>query len=206
MKHLKILWFAGLLASVAILSTAAPASATVLCASNTSQCGSIYAGGTEIKASLKAGVNVAFASTFGLLECGESTISGKTKNAGGVTATVTGMVESITFASCTCPTVKVLKTGEFEFHASTTNGDGTFTSKGAEFTFTCDGISCIFTTGTGTELGSVTGGPNASIWVKASLAWAAGDDKQSACASTGVGKMLAEYIFTSPTPMYVEPF
>ena len=57
--------------------------------------------------------------------------------------------------------------------------------------------SCVYTAGTGTHIGTVTGGPTATVHVNAVVTRVEGLCPASA-------KWVATYTVTSPTPLYVK--
>lgn len=170
------------------------ASATVLCKTNTTPCGSQVSVGTTVEMSL-SGVSLMKAGATD--ECKSSEWSWKVEKAGSSTSTVSGKVEPLKFSSCNCET-KVLKSGETEVHSVSGTMNGTQTSKSAEITANCAGIDCVYGTGTGTSLGTLTGGEPAKLDVSATLAKISGS---FACPSTA--SWTATYEVKTPKPLYV---
>lgn len=159
MKYVKVLGLAAVIAA-ALMAFAGSASATILtgtgCSAETG-----CAAGTVIKAELKAGTKATLTSSFiGEVICEKSTVEGKTSNAGGASETVNGGIEALSFTSCN-GTVTVLKNGTLEIHTenTTSNGNGTLTSNGAEVTVEIVGLHCIYST-SNTDVGKVTGSVN----------------------------------------------
>jgi hypothetical protein len=185
---------------------ASSASATVLCkeAGTTTNCsanGKDYPAGSVIQTSLDSGTDTTFTTTGGSVEntCTGSTIEAVTGNTGGATETVRSAValNKLIFSNCT-NTTDVLEGGELEFHWISGTDNGTLTAKEFAITMLLGGLSCTYTAGTGTDLGTVTGGNPATIDISAVL------NKKSGpipCPSTIIWG--AKYTVTSPTPLYV---
>jgi hypothetical protein len=163
MKYVKMLGLAAVAAAALMAFVgASSASATVLCTTKVGNgpCPAawILPAGSELHAASET-EKPTLTSTFKTITCNESTVGGKTSNAGSASETVKGPVETLTFTgSCTC-TVAVLKTGTLEIHASG-GGNGTLTSNGAEVTVQCSSIfgpvHCIYVT-ENKDLGTLTG-------------------------------------------------
>jgi hypothetical protein len=161
MKHVKMLGLAAVAAAALMAFVgASTASATVLCANNSSPCNSVYKTGTKIEASVEG--TAVLTTNFKNIECTESTVSGKTENESG--ATIEGKVSTLTFKSCNCE-VKVLKAGSLSI-AWTSGSNGTLRSSGAEITAECESafgnVHCIYATNN-TDLGTLTGGTTAKM-------------------------------------------
>ena len=214
MKYVKMLSLAAV-AAMALMAFlgASSASATVLCseAGRTTNCSEEnkekgivskdYAASTTISASLDSGTSAILKTTGGLVEntCTTSTVEGPTANTGGATATVTGTVaqNKLTFSNCS-NTTDVTAGGELEIHWISGTDNGTLTAKNFEVTQVLSGITCTYGAGTGTDLGTVTGGNPATLDVNAVVNKTAGS---FACPSTAV--WVANYTVTGPTPLYV---
>lgn len=201
MKYLKMIGLAAI-AAAALMAFAGSASATVL----TSPAGTTLPAGTTIHAELKEGV-AKLAASFGNIECKESTIEGKTANAGGAAETVRGTVSKLTFSNCNggACTVTTLKPGELEVHAIG-GGNGTVTAKGQEVTTNCTffgfNYHCIWqTAATGTHLGQLTGGSPATLTATGATINRTGGTSGNACGSTGT--WTAVYKVTKPNPLFV---
>jgi hypothetical protein len=173
------------------------ASATVFCKTNTTPCGSQVSAGTKVEMSL-SGASVMKAVTTD--ECGGSEWTWKVENAGGSSSTVSGKVENLNFSSCSCET-KVLKPGEVEAHWVGGTMNGTLTSKSAEVTTKCTGVDCVYGTGGGTSIGTLTGGEAAKLDVSATLAKISGS---LFCPSTA--SWTATYEVKAPKPLYVAEY
>lgn len=196
MRTLRILGLAAL-TILAMAVCGGNASATVFCKTNTTPCGSQVSAGTKVEMSL-SGVSVMKAVATD--ECGGSEWTWKVENAGGSSSTVSGKVETMKFSSCSCET-KVLKSGEVETHWVSGTMNGTLTSKGAEVTALCAGVDCVYGTGSGTSLGTLTGGESAKLDVSATLAKISGS---FLCASTA--SWTATYEVKAPKPLYVAEY
>ena len=207
MKYVKMLGLAAV-AAMALMAFigASSASATVLCSesgktTNCASSGKDYAAATTISASLDSGTSAVLKTTGGLIEntCTTSTVEGPTANTGGATETVRGTVEAakLTFSNCS-NTTDVTEGGELEIHWISGTDNGTLTAKNFAVTQILAGITCTYTAGTGTDLGTVTGGSPATLDVNAVVNKSAGG---FACPSTAV--WVANYTVTSPSPLYV---
>jgi hypothetical protein len=207
MNQVKTLSLAAV-AAMALMALLGPgtASATVLCKTAiTTGCASAgwdYPSGTTIDASMDPGTKATLESTGGLIwdECTESTMKGTTANTGSSSETVKLTVETanLTFGGCTS-TTDVLEGGELEWHWLTALLHGTPTGKLFKILAIIFGESCIFTFGTGTDLGTVTGGSMATFDFSAVVSRAAGSG--ALCPSTA--NWTAKYTVTSPEPLYI---
>jgi len=193
MRPLRIFCLAALTAAVVLLC-ASSASATVLCKTNTTPCGSQVSAGTKVEMSL-SGVSVMKAGITD--ECSGSEWTWKVENAGGSASTVSGKVENLKFSGCSCET-KVLKAGEVETHWVSGTMNGTLTSKSAEVTSNCAGVDCVYGTGSGTDAGTLTGGEPAKLDVSATLPKLSGS-----FFCPGTASWTATYEVKTPKPLYV---
>jgi hypothetical protein len=206
MKYVKMLGVAAVaaMAFMAFLG-ASSASATVLCATTTTPCGSVYGVNTEIDASLASGTSAVLRNTSGSIEdtCTTSTTKGVTESSGSSTTTVKGKVKvegetkDLTFGGCE-QTTDVLAGGELEIHWISGTHNGTLTAKEFQVTMTLVGVTCTFSAGTGTDLGTVTGGSMATMDVNAVVNKSAGS---FLCPSTAVWE--AAYTVTNPEPLWI---
>lgn len=206
MKHLKTLGLAAV-AAMALMAVAGAgtASATVLCkTAETTGCGASwdYPAGTTIDASLQPGTSAILEDTFGIHKhtCTESTIKSVTANTGSSTETIAGSVTAanLTFGGCTT-TTDVINGGELEVHWISGTDNGTLTAKGFTITTVLAGETCVWTAGTGTDLGTLTGGPMAVFDINAVLTRHQGSGAN--CPSSV--RWTANYTVTSPEPLYV---
>jgi hypothetical protein len=155
MRQLKMLGLAAIAALGLIAFVGAgTASATTLFTNSNGT--SPYKAGTEIHFTLTQGSTAILTDGSGnaLITCSESTVAGKTTNETGTTVAVS--ISAWTFGGCNA-TVDVLANGSVEFHMTETN-KATITGKGLQVTTNLFGVTCTYGTGTGTTLGTITGG------------------------------------------------
>ena len=163
MKYLKMLGLAAIAAGALMAFVGAgTASATEL----TCSAGVMCAAPTHIHAVNEG--TVTLDPIIGNIECTESTVTGRA-NTGSSTTTVESVnekgaaseLEALTFGGCNA-TITVEKKGSLEVHTRTASadGNGTLTSKGAQIKIVFNGITCTATTGTGTDIGTLTGSKN----------------------------------------------
>jgi hypothetical protein len=210
MKNLKIVLPAVLvLAVAAAMAVAGAASATVLCKSEPSPCGSRYGAGTAISAHLKTGtISKIFATDVNFptfeIECDESTFNFKTTNEGGATQTVTANTEAFTFGKCwflhpfssyTPPVL--LKKPTLELHWAS-GSNATITAKGIEFTLKNGSEDCVYGVpgGGSTAIAELKGGKPAQVLLDMELA------KLSGFVCPEHMRWQAGYEVTSPNPLY----
>jgi len=205
MKVFRLFTYAGALTGVllAIAGTGA-AGATMLCktAPGGFTCPEHYGAGTTIEATFTSGSTSIFETAEGtvLQTCAESTIKGKTQNTGSSTETIKVALESWTWGKCT-RTMNTLKLGSLELHYHTAYG-GPLTGTGStEWTTNTIFGSCVYGTGTGLNLGTLSGGNPATISVNTAVPKISGN---FACPSTTL--WTANYTITTPEPLYVVPF
>ena len=207
MKYMRILALAAPLGVLLALIAAGTSSATVLCSTTANPCpaGQKVPVGTFAKGSLKPGSSGVFTDTEGgmLATCSEAIISGTLEKAGSATETPSGKggPENVTWGKCTFP-MKTIHGGTVEVHHIAGTDNGTVTASGFETTLnTIFFGSCIYTYGSGTDIGIVTGGTNPSLDVNMVLNKASG----SAFACPGTIRGSGEGIITEPTntPIYV---
>jgi hypothetical protein len=205
MKHLKVLGLVIAAAAVlAALTSAGAASATVLCKTSlTEGCGVSgwdYPGGTSFDASLSSETTMVLRSTGGSLEdtCSGGTIRGDTENTGSVSETVRVTITETAYEGCSKPT-KVLEphcTGEFHWISGTDNA--TLTTTTCRWTVeSLSGVSCVYSGGTGTNMGTATGGNPGVIDVNAVVNKAEGG---FLCPADSVLEL--RYTITAPVPTY----
>lgn len=209
MRYIKMLGLAAVAAAALMAFVGAgTASATTLCktvpdASGNCEAAWHYPVGTTIHATQEPGTTANLENTSGstLDTCTESTIHGVTTTTGSATETVKGHIDAISWGSGTTPctaTTDTLALGTLEVHAELPHGRGTLTGAGSKVTVNIFGVSCVYGTGTGTDLGTVTGGNPATIDVNAVIKKEEGG---FLCPETT--KWTASYIVTSPKPLYV---
>jgi len=201
--------FAAVAAGV-VLVVASAASATVLCKTETSPCGSRYGAGTEISGHLRSGTRslieeVPLTEVEFIIQCEESNLKFKTNNEGGATQTVTAVTEAFTFGSCTefsfetlykIP-VAVLKKPSLELHWQS-GWNASITAKGIETTLTYFGQDCVYGVpgGGSIGIGTLWGTKVARVLLSMQLARLSG----FGCPEKTSWK--AEYEVTSPSPLY----
>ncbi|MGN6276237.1 MAG: hypothetical protein ACTHNP_09965 [Solirubrobacterales bacterium] len=199
MKHLKTLALAALAAAaVMALVGAGSASATVLCKTTTTPCGSIA---ISLESSL-TGTAKLEAGGITLDTCIGGAVSGTIEEAG-ATVTAKGKVakEHLNWAGCT-RTTTTLRGGELEIHAFTSTDNGTVTATGFEVTVATIFGPCIY--GFGTEhhdLGTLEGGAEPRLVIKTNVPLLSGPCPSESAPTT----WTATYLMTNPKPLYVEP-
>jgi hypothetical protein len=168
MKGLKALGLAAVaaLALTAFLG-ASSASATVLCTTTTSPCGT----GWHIdQIILSSTGSVSAHSTSGSLEatCKEMALTGNKVSTGSSTTTPIYSVATakMLFGGCSQAS-ETLGGGEIEIHQIAGTHNGTVTAFGFKVTTAIAGISCYFTFGTGAHFGVLTGGSPAILHMNA---------------------------------------
>jgi len=166
----------------------------------------LYSGATTLKAGTSINATLSGTNTLTSTEgtildtCTGGELAGKTTNSGSSTETVKIVLEAtkITWGGCTNVT-STLQGAEVEWHWLSALLHGTLTIKGLSITIQIPPFgTCVFTDGTGTTLGTLTGSTtgNAVLDVNAVLTKSSG-----LCASTA--KWTGTYKVTSPTPLHV---
>jgi hypothetical protein len=204
MKSLKMLSLvtaatAALLASLG----AGSASATVLCSEHKIPCpeSKIYAAGTTVSASLEAKGSSIFRETGGtvLNTCTSSNLAGSTSNQGKENEAIKGAISTFDLTGCSNATA-VTEAGSFEigYILVENNTVANLTFKGTKVTITPFGvIDCIYGAGSGTFIGTMTGGKPGLIHVKTTLAKVGGS---ALCPPDAVWE--APYEINAPFPVY----
>jgi hypothetical protein len=198
MKYVKMLGLAAV-AAMALMAFlgASSASATVLCKTATNPCGAgwVYTGALE--GSLTSGSSAVLESTGEnpLIEdtCTVSVVKGEVTKDGGAGVNASGPVNSVSFEKCTNTTTVLNGTGTLELEGSVVK------AKGFEVTVNA-GVSCIYSAGTGTTLGTFVGGNPAKIVVNAVVNKSGGS---FLCPSDS--KWTAEYTITGLGTLHSEP-
>jgi len=158
--------------------------------------------GTTIHITLKPGTSTNLENTAGetIVTCTESTIKAHTTTTGGlnqpIKSAITALIEGSPTTPCTTTTDTTVL-GELEVEA-TSGGNGTISGKGTKVTMNIFGVSCVYGTGAGTVLGTVTGGEPATVDVNAVV------NKQEGgflCPSTT--RWTATYVITEPQPLWI---
>ena len=195
MKFLKGLAIAAAMAAVFVVFGAGTASATVICKTKTSPCGSPYLKGTVFNATLTPGTTAVFKAGFMTIECTEGNGSVEMTTSGSAAETVKGNTKTLSFGGCNAE-FKVLKTGTGEIHW-TSKTNGTFTAEGMEVTGSALGVDCVY----GGKISSgitLNGGTSPTITINAKVPLISGG---FLCANPG--SMTASLTVTEPTPLYV---
>ncbi|MGN6816245.1 MAG: hypothetical protein ACTHK3_09190 [Solirubrobacterales bacterium] len=137
-------------------------------------------------------------SSVTLKTCTEATLKAKTVNQGSNIETVRAKLEVVTLNGCTRPT-SAIALGEIELHHIPGSDNAVLTWKEVEITTNTLFGSCIYGPGPSwSELGTLTGGTKPKLSVNTTLHVISGP-----CPSEA--KLTAEYTFTQPTTIYVEP-
>jgi hypothetical protein len=199
MKYAKILGLAAM-ALAALMAFAGTASATTL----TSPAGTTYT--STIKAESEGTTElVSELGAFGTIKCKKSTVEGKVEEHG-TTVTAGGKISTLTFTECEggTPTSPVAVPGSLEVHTegSTSNGNGTLTSKNAKVIVHNTAVgTCEFeTSSTGTDLGKLTGGTPAKLVISGVVIRVGGSNPFCGSNSTWKGT----YKVTSPSTLLVD--
>jgi hypothetical protein len=195
MKYLKAAAVLAMLAAVVAALGAGTASATVLCKTKTSPCGSPYLKGTLFKSELTPGTKAVFKAGFATFECTEGHGSVETTSNGGATETVTGVTKTLSFGGCNGE-VNVLKTGSGEIHW-TSKTNGTFAVEGIEVTGSTLGVDCVYGGAVSSGI-TLNGGEKPTVSINAKIPLVAGG---FLCANPGT--MTASLSVIEPTPLYV---
>jgi hypothetical protein len=203
MKSMKML---GLAAVAAMALTAAigasSASATVLCTTTSTPCGSSWHIDT-VEASLQAGSTATLRSTTPsfLVTCSSSNVTATKKATGSLTTTWVGVVTAagLTWGGCTDIT-KTLAGGELEVHHIAGSHNGEVTARGFEITVFRMSVTCTYGAGGGLAIGTLTGGHSATMRINSVISKVAGS---FLCPSDIVWE--GEYTVTNHTKLYVEP-
>jgi hypothetical protein len=199
MKYLKA---SGLAAIAAMALTAflgaSSASATVLCTTTTTPCGT---GWHVDEIVLSATGSTSTHSTGGALEatCTGSSMTGTKTRTGSATTTPAWVFATagLTWSGCN-QTTDTLEGGEIEIHQIAGTHNGTVTEKGKKVTVVIAGVSCTFGAGGGTHIGVLTGGSPAILHVNAITLKVAGS---FLCPADTVWE--ATYQITNHTAAYV---
>src|SRR5690348_796551 len=169
MKHLKMFAFAAMAAAalMALVGVGSASAETELFSGNTTL-------GTDqtISSSLESGTTARLQSTSEALTdtCTESSVSGTTTSVKATEATIGGKITTLSFGNCAF-TTHPDELGFFSVETIGSGPDGTLRGSHTTVTITISGATCIYGTGTGTHLGTVTGftGKNATIDINAVL-------------------------------------
>ena len=167
MKYVKMLGLAAV-AAMALMAFvgAGSASATVLCKVTATPCGAAnHVSGTNLTFH---STHVELRSTGGVFQstCKKSTVSGPSTT-GGSASTVTGTVAKadLTWGECSEP-VETIEGGSLEVHHIAKTDNGTVTASGFKVKVTI-GVTCYYSAGAATDLGTVTGGASPTLHINA---------------------------------------
>jgi hypothetical protein len=190
MKYIKML---GLLAvaAAALMAFAGSASATTV----TSPTGTVYNGVIEA-----TGSTTYLTGTWSAVECKHSEVKGEITTQGdGITAE--GPITTLHFSQCNYPTT-VIKSGSLVAHTDTASADynGTLTSVGAEVLVHTSIGTCRFSTGTGTDIGTLTGGAPAKLAINSAKIPVT--EGNFFCGNSGIWE--GSYTVTNPTSLYID--
>lgn len=202
MNYLKMLGLAAVAAAALMAFVGAgTASATVIC--KTEPTAGVCPEGWDYPAGTKGGASLVTSaslhSTGGALEatCAGSTVEGTSENTGSATTTVKSTLTTLTWGNCS-QTTDTLSPGRGELHWIPGTNNGTLTTIGTEVTVVIAGLSCVFGTGTGVDMGTTVGGNPGSLMVNAVISKVGGS---FLCPSDTV--MEGKYVATSPTNAWV---
>jgi len=206
MKYVKMLGLAAIVAAAMMaIVGAGTASATVLCKTNTTPCGSIYPAGTELHAVLESGTKATLKpeTEIATTTCEESTVLADIEKAGSKEETVKGPITTLTFGKCN-NTVKVLKPGTLELHWIPGTMNGTLTASGFEVEVVASLVKCVYagsiTSGLTLTGGVITPGNKATLdVVNAKVPLKSGFE--GLCGKNGIWNGV--YEVTSPAPLWV---
>jgi hypothetical protein len=220
MKYLKMLGLAAV-AAMALMAVvgASTASATELYQVTPGGVKDTLGYGTTLHATLEPGTSAALTDTAGnpIDTCTTSTVHGTigVEDAGGVktgvgssTTTTVGKIGSLTWGAsgdpCTAEVTNTTVKGELEIHHIAGTDNGTVTGKGNVVTIKIFGISCLYGTGAGTTLGTLTGKTSATEHATMDINAVINEQepKQFICPDTG--RWIGSYVVTSPTAVYVQ--
>lgn len=199
MKNLKMIALIAVCAIVALaFAGASTASATVLCKTTSTPCGSIYEKGTTVRPTLTGSNVLETLEGSTLTTCTGTSIKSVIETSGGATSTVSGVNTELVASGCS-NLVTTIKPGSLEIHYVTGTDNGTVTGLVAEVTVVTLGVSCTYGVGSGTDIGTLFGGEAPIIKVNGVVKKTAGG---FLCPAET--RWTGEYKVTEPTPLYVE--
>lgn len=176
-----------------------PVEEGVLCKTTTTPCNSPYARETAVDADLTGsfvleGTETTFAT------CTGGTLKGNIPTLGGETEAFTVYLEELTWTGCT-GTTRTVSLGELEVKRIEGTENGTVSAKGMEVTIIWATADCVYGFTESTDLGTLTGGSEATLNMSATATRTAGNT--FLCPKTAT--WTASYKFTKPAPLYLEP-
>jgi hypothetical protein len=155
-----------------------------------------YSSGTVVDFSLKSGSSAKLTNSGGetLATCTGSTAKGKASNEGGQVAVVN--LETLSWSACN-QTTDTLTSGSLEF-AWTSGSSGEVIGVRSRVTMQIFGVSCIYGFGTGTTLGTITGGEAPTLKIEAPV-----NKTAAGFLCPEPVSLQAEYVVTEPHALYV---
>jgi hypothetical protein len=193
MKYMKMLGLVAVAAMALMAFGAGSASATTLFKNATEH----YPAGTTIEASQVGSGSLKDTSGNTIVTCTGGDISGKTDITSG--ESISGALATLKFTNCTSE-VHTMKTGSLSITHISGTTNGTVTSIGSEVKITVFGTECLYGTGAGTHLGTLTGGAPATLKVNTIVTEQ--EPKKFLCPDDA--RWEATFAVTKPNPLYVE--
>ena len=129
--------------------------------------------------------------------CTGGTVKGAINNEGGATETVSANISELTWTGCN-QTTDTVTNGSLEFHWIEGTHNATVTGKGSQVTVQIFGVSCIYSIGSVTHLGTLTGGAAPVLTINTPVTRTSGG---ILCPLTA--RWDAEYIVTEPHALFV---
>jgi len=168
----------------------------VLCKTTTTPCSSPYPRETAVDAdsvgfTLKSGETT-------VASCTGGTIKGNIPTLGGESELFTVYLEELTWTGCT-GTTRTVALGELEVKRIAKTENGTVSAKATEVTVIFATVDCNYGFVESTDLGTLTGGSEATLNVSATANRISGS---IICPKTAT--WTASYKFTKPAPLYLE--
>jgi hypothetical protein len=212
MRYVKMLGLAVVAAAaLAVFFGASSASASTICAKNSTPCKTTAEGmhltGTEIKASVKTGTKAILKAGIFTVECGEGTAEIITTNTGTAAENLKGNLSELTFAACGKANVtvespltakKTTAAGTLSHTAGTMDGKLTV-GAGVKVKIELLGETCFYGGPVNEKLTVIGGEPATMKAEKAKIERLAGSGPF--CANPATWE--AEYSVTSPTALFV---
>ena len=198
MRHAKMLALAAVaVGALMAFIGAGSASATVICSTTVEPCpaGQKWTGSISMTVPSGGRTDLVTTSNESLDSCTGSESAGPITNSGSSTTTVTYPVETLSWSSCTFPTVTITK-GKLEVHRIAGTHNGTVTADGT-FEWTINTVffgSCIYGLTSGNSVGDLTEGKPGVLHLNAVSEKFAG----SAFACPSTSKWTGTYVVTSP--------
>lgn len=168
----------------------------VLCKTTTTPCSSPYPRETAVDAD-SAGFVLKSGETT-LATCTGGTLKGNIPTLGGESEAFTVYLEELTWTGCV-GTTRTLALGELEVKRIEGTENGTVSAKATEVTVVVSGLHCTYGFVESTDLGTLTGGSEATLNMSATATKTAGS---ILCPKSAT--WTASYKFTKPAPLYLE--